>query len=86
MEYGRMVKESAFDEILLLNEVRDRAAKRFDLSNGKEPGLHHLVLYLAETYGIPRFRVGERFPHGLGHQLREAGMALEIADGGGLFP
>jgi Xaa-Pro aminopeptidase len=86
MEYGRMVKESAFDEILLLNEVRDRAAKRFNLSNGKEPGLHHLVLHLAETYRIPRFRVGHRFPHGLGHQLQEAGMALEIADGSGLFP
>ena len=86
MEYGRMVKESTFDEILLINEVRDGAAKRFKLTNGKEPGLHHLVLHLAETYGIAGFRVGQRFPHGLGHQLREAGMALEIADGSGLFP
>jgi len=50
MEYGRMLKESAFDEILLLNEVRDGAAKRFNLSNGKEPGLHEMVMHLAETY------------------------------------
>ena len=86
MEYGRMVKESAFDEILLMNEVREGAAKRFKLSKGKVPELHELVLHLAEHYGIPNFRVGSRFPVGLARKLREAGMLLEIADGEGLFP
>ena len=86
MEYGRMVKESAFDEILLLNEVRDGAARHFKLPKGEVPELHHLVLHLAELHGIPTFRVGPRFPIGLGRKLREAGMILEIADGSGLFP
>lgn len=85
-EYGRMVKESAFDEILLLNEVCEEAAKRFKLPKGKQPELHQMVLHLAELHRIPAFRVGSRFPAGLAHKLREAGMTLEIADDGGLFP
>ncbi len=45
MEYGRMAKESAFDDIQLLNEDREGAAKRFKLPKGMlvtiEPGLYH---------------------------------------------
>ena len=85
-EYGRMVKESSFDEILLLNEVREGAARRFALPKGKEPDLHQLVLHLAELHDIPNFKVGDRFPIGLARKLREAGMTFEIANGIGIFP
>ena len=86
-EYGRMVKESAFDQILLVDEVRAGTAKRFKLPKNKQPELHQMVLHLAELHGIPNFKVGSRFPIGLGRKLREAGMILEIADGDdGLFP
>ncbi len=85
-EYGRMIKESAFDEILLLDEVREGAANRFKLPKGKQPELHQMVLHLAELHSIPTFRVGSRFPVGLARKLREAGMVLEIADDSGLFP
>lgn len=81
-----MAKESAFDEILLLNEVREGGAKRFNLPDGKLPELHQLVLQLATCHGIPTFRVGARFPVGLARKLREAGMTLEIAEDNGLFP
>lgn len=86
MEYGRMVKESVFDEVLLLSDVREGAANRFKLSKGAEPGLHQMVLHLAELHGIPNFKVGSRFPVGLARKLREAGMTLDIADDNGLFP
>ena len=85
-EYGRMEKESSFDEILLLNEVRDGAARRFKLAKGKFPDLAQMVLHLAETHGIPDFKVGPRFPLGLARKLREAGVTLEIAENGTLFP
>jgi Xaa-Pro aminopeptidase len=85
-EYGRMTKESAFDEILLLDEVREETTKRFNLPKGKAPGLHQMVLHLAELHDIPIFRVSPHFPVGLARKLREAGMTLEIADGNGLFP
>jgi len=86
MEYGRMAKESVFDEMLLINEVREKTAKRFKLPEGKDPDTAQMVIHLAEVYGIPNFRVGPRFPIGLGRKLREAGMTLEIADETGLFP
>jgi Xaa-Pro aminopeptidase len=85
-EYGRMAKESAFDEILLLSEVREGAARRFKMPKHKQPELHQMVLHLAEIHGIPSFRVGSRFPAGLANKLREAGMTLEFADDSGLFP
>jgi len=85
-EYGRMVKESAFDEILLLPEVRDGAAKRFKLPKDKPPEIFQLVLHLAEAHGIETFRVGPRFPAGLAFKLREAGMSLEVTDNGGPMP
>ena len=85
-EYGRMVKESALDELLLLNEVREAAAKRFRLPAGKVAEVHQLVLHLADLYEIPGFRVSSRFPAGLARKLEVAGLALDIADGEGLFP
>lgn len=85
-EYGRMEKESAFDEILLLNEVGEGAARRFKLPKNQQPDLYQMVLHLAQLHGIPAFRVGSRFPAGLAQKLREAGMTLEIADDSGLFP
>ena len=85
-EYGRMVKESAFDDILLLNEVREDAVKRFKIAEGRLPDAAQLVLNLAEHHGIDSFRVGYRFPVGLARKLREAGMNIEIASEEGLFP
>jgi Xaa-Pro aminopeptidase len=85
-EYGRIVKESSFDEVLLLSEVREGAANHFKLPEGKNPDNSQMVIYLAKVYGIAKFRVGARFPFGLAHKLREAGMTLEIADEDGLFP
>lgn len=85
-EYGRMAKESAFDEILLLDDVREGAAIRFKLPEGMVPDLHQMVLHLAELHDIPTFQVGSRFPVGMARKLRESGMTLEIANGSGLFP
>jgi Xaa-Pro aminopeptidase len=81
-----MAKESAFDEVLLLEDVREGAARRFKLPRHQQPDLHQMVLHLAKLHGIPTFRVGSRFPAGLARKLRQAGMTLEIADGSGLFP
>lgn len=86
MEYGRMVKESAFDEILLLPDVRADAASRFKLPKGHDPDNAQIVQHLAKEFKISNFRVGPRFPIGLARKLRLAGITLDIADGDGLFP
>ena len=86
MEYGRMAKESAFDEILLLNEVRDGATKRFKLPEGKSADTAQMVMHLAELHDIARFTVGPRFPLGLARQLTLSGVTLDVAENDGLFP
>jgi Xaa-Pro aminopeptidase len=86
LEYGRMLKESAFDEVLLLPEVQAAAAKRFRIPAGRAAGNCDVVRHLARVYNIREFRVGERFPAGLALQLRDAGVKIEAAPPRGLFP
>jgi Xaa-Pro aminopeptidase len=86
MEYGRMVQESDFDEVLLLHEIREGARKRFKLPAGREPTLSELVRHLAKLYRIRKFRVGSRFPAGLACELINAGVKLDIDKTGSFFP
>jgi len=85
-EYGRMVQESAFDELLLLSEIRKGAVRRFKVPKNKFPSACQLVRHLAKLYGIRKFRVSPRFPAGLAFELKDAGLNIEIAGKEGLFP
>ncbi|MFT6179535.1 MAG: Xaa-Pro aminopeptidase [Paracoccaceae bacterium] len=85
-EYGRMVAESGFDEILLLQDLNEGAAKRFKLPEGQQPDTCQVVRHLAKLYRIPSFRIGARFPAGLAAELQEAGLKLEIDKNDSLFP
>jgi len=86
LEFGRMKRESAFDEVLLLPDVQKAAAKRFQLPEDQLAGNRDVVRHLAKVYKIPEFLVGERFPAGLALQLRDAGVKLEAAQGRALLP
>lgn len=86
MEFGRMSKESLFDEVLLASDLRERAAKRFGLGKGERPTDAHVVAQVAEMFGIRTFRVGAKFPVGLALPLQELGLKLEVAPEGGLLP
>ena len=86
MEFGRMVKESAFDEILLLSEIRKGAARRFKVPKGKAPSIPQLIRHLAKLHGIRSFRVSPRFPAGLAFELKDAGLKIEVAGDEGVFP
>lgn len=86
MEFARMKKQSTFDEVLLLSEIRDEAAKRFKLPKGTVPDDCQVVQHLAKVYGIRGFHVGARFPAGLAFKLRDAGLRITVAENGNLFP
>lgn len=86
LEFGRMVKESAFDEVLLLPEVQQAARKRFRLPAGEMVSNRDVVRHLAKVYQIREFLVGERFPAGLALELRDAGVKISAAEGRSLFP
>ena len=70
MEFSRMMDESAFDEVLLLSEIREGAAKRFKLPKGTAPDDSHVVLHLAKEYGIREFHGGLPLPGRAGVQAQ----------------
>jgi Xaa-Pro aminopeptidase len=86
MEYGRMVRESVFDEVLVAGEVAEAAAKRFKNPKGTPATTCQIVRHLAKVYAIREFVVSPRFPTSLAFQLREAGVKIAVAPGDKLFP
>lgn len=86
MEFARMQQESAFDEVLLLPEIRDGAVKQFKLGKDATPTTCHLVQHIAKRYGIKRFQIAHRFPAGLALELKGAGVELEAAAPGDFLP
>ena len=86
MEYQRMLTESNFDEVLLLNEVQADAAKLFKVSDYRKTSISQQVQQIAKRYGIKEFRVGSRFPAGLAFELHAAGMKISPVSDGELFP
>jgi Xaa-Pro aminopeptidase len=86
MEFGRMENESAFDEVLLLSEIREGAAKQFKLPKGVMADDCQVVLHLAKIHGIREFQLGSRFPAGLAFKLKDAGLTITVAENGNLLP
>jgi len=86
MEYARMAKDSAFDQVLLLPEIVEGAVKRFKLGKDARPTTCQIVQHVAKLYNVREFRIGARFPARLAFQLKDAGIKLDIADNGDLLP
>ena len=86
MEYGRMVRDSIYDEVLIVSEVAEAAAKRFKNPTGVPATICQIVRHLAKEHGINEFVVSPRFPAGLAFQLRDAGVKIAVAKDDKLFP
>jgi Xaa-Pro aminopeptidase len=86
MEFSRMKDESALDEVLLLSDFREAAAKRFKLPKDTPPDDSHVILHLAREFGISGFQVGSRFPAGLAFKLKDAGLRIHPAENGNFLP
>ena len=86
MEYARMRNQSAFDDILLLPDVREGAAKQFKLPEGALPTNGQLVQHVASLYGVKGFRIANRFPAGIALELQGTGIELEAAAPGDFLP
>lgn len=83
LEFARMVKESAFDEVLALEELMNEVADNRAVKELAYPA--SLIALLAGKYRIAGFRVAADFPCGPALALKAAGIPLEVAEGG-LFP
>ncbi|MBC8009750.1 MAG: aminopeptidase P family protein, partial [Burkholderiales bacterium] len=80
LEFGRGLKESAFDEILPLEPLQAEliAARP---AGSPRPGPADLVALLARKRRIPAFVVPDDFPAGLLERLRALGVAVSVASG-----
>jgi len=78
LEFGRGLKESAFDEILPLEPLQAEARKaRPEL----RPGPADIIALLAAKRRIDRFVVPDDFPAGLLERLRARGLDVSVAAG-----
>lgn len=82
LEIARARKEGRFDEVLALDEVRERFLSKHPDGN---PTMASLIVFVANERRLKQFRVSADFPFGLATELTAQGLKLEIARGQ-LFP
>lgn len=82
LEIVRGKRESTFDEILSLEEWREKAKKLLGIDKA---GIPEIIVTIARELGIGRFRVAPDFPLGLARKLEVLKLEIEVPEGG-LFP
>jgi Xaa-Pro aminopeptidase len=84
LEYGRVVKQSKFDEVMLLEEIREKAAENLQMAR-EAVGPGELMVYFARRFAVKKIEVPADFPAIYYSKLYEAGYHLEIIEGA-FFP
>lgn len=82
LEFGRAKKDSALDEVLPLEDWKEKAEKKFP---GRKVGTAEVIATLAKHYGVKRFAVPDDFPAKLAFELFDHGLAIGFAEGS-FFP
>lgn len=80
LEFGRVVNESQFDEVVLLEDIKEILKQKNKAATTAE-----VIHFLQKELGIKGFRVADDFPVGLADQLRKKKIPVEVAEHG-LFP
>jgi Xaa-Pro aminopeptidase len=82
LEFGRAIRESAFDDVLPYEDWQARAKKRL---RAEVAGPAEVITTFARAQRIRRFQVAPNFPLGLARKLEGYGLRLETAPAA-LFP
>jgi len=82
LEFGRVTRNSDFDEVLPLEAWQQRARDRWP---GRRIGPAEVILLLAARYRIRGFTIPDDFPAGIAFALVREGLKL-VPAGGLLFP
>lgn len=82
LEYGRALKESAFDDVLAYEDWQARARRQWRVPHA---GPAEVIATLARARRVRSFRVPADFPAGLALQLQRRGLRIEPVDGA-FFP
>jgi Xaa-Pro aminopeptidase len=84
LEYGRVAKQSKFDEVMLLETIRKKAAENLQLPV-EDIGPGELMVYFAQRFAVKKIEVPADFPAVYYSKLYEAGYRVEIVEGA-FFP
>lgn len=84
LEYGRVAKQSKFDEVMLLEEIREHAAEMLQMPRAKV-GPGELMVYFAQRFAVKKIEVPADFPAIYYAKLFEAGYHVKIIEGA-FFP
>jgi len=84
LEYGRVAKQSKFDEVMLLETIRGKAAENLQIPV-EDVGPGELMVYFAQRFAVKKIQVPADFPAVHYAKLYEAGYRVEIVEGA-FFP
>lgn len=84
LEYGRVAKQSKFDEVMLLESIREKASEILQIPS-EDIGPGELMVYFAQRFAVKKIQVPADFPAVLYAKLFDAGYRVEIVEGA-FFP
>lgn len=84
LEYGRVTKQSKFDDVMLLETIREKAAENLQIK-AEDVGPGELMVYFAQRFAVKKIEVPADFPAIYYAKLFEAGYRVEIVEGA-FFP
>jgi Xaa-Pro aminopeptidase len=84
LEFGRVAKQSKFDEVMLLETIRQKAADNLQISLA-EVGPGEVMVYFAQRFAVKKIEVPADFPALYYARLFEAGYRIEVVEGA-FFP
>ena len=84
LEYSRVARESKFDEVMLLETIRKKAANSLQISISKV-GVGELMIYFVQHFEAKKVEVPADFPAVYYAALFEAGYHIRIIEGS-FFP
>lgn len=80
LEYGRVAKQSRFDEVMLLETIREKAAENLQIDL-QSVGPGELMVYFAQRFAAKKIEVPDYFPAVYYSKLYEAGYRVKIVEG-----
>lgn len=80
LEYTRVRAKSNYDEVMLLDEIKVKAAQVLGLPEG-EIGPGELMCYFAQRFAVKKIELPENFPAAYYAVLHEAGYNLKVKSG-----
>lgn len=84
LEYARVAKHSNCDEVILLEEIREKAAENLQIPV-EEVGPGELMVYFGQRFAVKKFEVPADFPAVYYQKLYEAGYCIKVVEGA-FFP